>query len=87
MNEVIDLRVLDKYRIWLKFNDKEEKIVDLQPYIGKGFTAELLDYDAFRKVFIEPGGGIAWTNGYDMCPNFLKELVEANESQDITQNA
>lgn len=26
------------------------------------------------KVSIEPGGGIAWYNGYDFCPNYLKQL-------------
>jgi len=25
----------------------------------------------FRQVMLEDGGGIAWPNGYDFCPNFL----------------
>lgn len=74
MNEVVDLNVLDDYRIWLQFNDGEEKIINFRPFIGKGFTAELLDYGKFKRAFIEPGGGIAWENGYDFCPNYLKEL-------------
>lgn len=76
MNEVIELKVLNDYRIWLKFNDGEEKVINFRPYLGKGFTADLLDYEKFKQVFIEPGGGIAWENGYDFCPNYLKELVE-----------
>lgn len=80
MNEVIEIKVLTEYRVWLKFRDGEEKMVNLRPFIGKGFTAELLEYSSFEKVFIEPGGGIAWENGYDFCPNFLKELKgEAKE--------
>lgn len=75
MNEVVELRVLEEYRIWLKFNDGEEKIINFLPFLGKGFTTELLDYKEFSLVFIEPGGGIAWKNGYDFCPNFLKELA------------
>ncbi len=74
MNEVIEIRALQDYYIWLRFKDGEEKIVNLRPFLGKGFTAELLDTSKFEKVFIEPGGGIAWENGYDFCPNFLKEL-------------
>ena len=76
MNEVIDFKVLEDYRIWLRFNDGEEKTIDFRPYIGKGFSAELLNRDKFRQVFIEPGGGIAWENGYDFCPNHLKELAQ-----------
>lgn len=76
MNEITELKVLSNYRIWLKFSDETKKVVNLRPYIGKGFTAELLDYKNFEQAYIEPGGGIAWKNGYDFCPNFLKELSE-----------
>ena len=75
MNKVIELKVLDNYRVWLKFQDQEEKIIDLRPFLGEGFTEELLDLNVFKKVFIEPGGGIAWENGYDFCPNYLKKLA------------
>ncbi len=75
MNEVVELIVLENYRIQIKFNDGEIKVVNIKPFLGKGFTAELLDYDKFKNVYIEPGGGIAWLNGYDFCPNFLKELA------------
>lgn len=84
MDEVIDSRVLTEnqlptYKVWLKFSDETEKIIDLRPYLGKGFTAELLDFEKFEQVFIEPGGGIAWPNGYDFCPNFLKEFLGKDE--------
>lgn len=75
MNEVIELKVLEDYRIWIKFADGDEKVINFRPLIGKGFTAELLDMENFRKVFIEPGGGLSWENGYDFCPNYLKELT------------
>jgi hypothetical protein len=74
MNEVVEIKALKDYRVWLRFKDDEVKIVNLRPFLGKGFTAELLDPSKFKKVFIELGSGIAWENGYDFCPNFLKEL-------------
>lgn len=74
MNEVIEFEVLGNYHIWLKFQDGYEKVVNMQPFIGKGFTEELLDPDNFHKVQIEPGGGLEWYNGFDVCPNFLREL-------------
>ena len=79
MNEVIELKVLDSYQVWLKFDDGEEKIINLRPYIGKGFTSDLLNYEKFKQVSIEPGGGIGWENGYDFCPNYLKELAAEEE--------
>ncbi|MFN3758592.1 MAG: DUF2442 domain-containing protein [Algoriphagus aquaeductus] len=80
MNEVIEIQALQDHNIWLRFKDGEEKTVNLRPFLDKGFTEELLDNSKFEKVFIEPGGGIVWENGYDFCPNFLKELKsEPNE--------
>lgn len=78
MNEVVKIKILGDYHIWLKFQDNEEKIINIRPFLTKGIARELLDPDKFKKVFIEPGGGIAWPNGYDFCPNFLKELAGEN---------
>jgi len=74
MNEVTSIKVLNDYQIWIKFKDGIEKIVNFRKFLGKGITKELLEYKNFKKVTIEPGGGISWYNGYDFCPNYLKEL-------------
>jgi len=74
MNEVSKIKVLDNFQIWLKFKDGTEKVINFKRFMGKGITVELLNYENFKKVTIEPGGGIAWFNGYDFCPNYLKEL-------------
>ena len=74
MNEVKQIKVLENYLIWIKFKDGTEKKINFRKFIGKGITEELLNYENFNKVTIEPGGGIAWYNGYDFCTNYLKEL-------------
>ncbi len=76
MNEVKKNEVLSDYRIWMKFQDGVEKVVNFRPFMGKGFTVELLDYTKFKEAFVEDGGGIAWPNGYDFCPNYLHDYVE-----------
>ena len=50
MNKIVEIEVLNNYHIWIKFQDDFEKIVNLKPFLGKGFTAELLNYDNFKKV-------------------------------------
>lgn len=79
MDRVKDLKVLQDYKIWLKFEDGEEKTINFRPFLTKGFSTELLDYDKFSRVFIEQGGGLAWENGYDFCPNYLKQLQSEEE--------
>ena len=77
MNEVKEIQILNDYRVWMKFQDGLEKVINFQPFIGKGFTAELLNSDKFREIFIEDGGGLAWPNGYDFCPNYLHDYVQS----------
>ncbi|WP_018619325.1 DUF2442 domain-containing protein [Spirosoma luteum] len=76
MNEVKEIETLNDYRIWIKFQDGLEKVINFRPFLGKGFTAELLQEGKFNEVSIEEGGGLAWPNGYDFCPNYLHDYVE-----------
>ncbi len=75
MNKVVEIKVLEEKNIWVSFQDGETKIINFQPFIGKGISAPLIDPDFFRKVSIDVGGGIEWPNGFDFCPNYLKELM------------
>ncbi len=76
MNAIKELKILSDCRIWLRFDDGFESIVNIKPLLGKGITTELLDPTYFEKVTIESGGGLAWENGFDICPNYLRELSE-----------
>ena len=74
MNEGIDIKILGDYKIRIKFSDGTDKVINFRKFLNNGITRELLDYKLFLKAKIEPGGGIAWPNGYDFCPNYLREL-------------
>lgn len=74
MYKIIDIKVLDNYKLWVKFNDGEERKVDVLPFLNRGIAKDLLDHDKFREVKIDSGGGIYWSNGYDFCPNYLKTI-------------
>jgi hypothetical protein len=76
MNEIKEVKVLQNFHIWFKFHDGYEKSVNILPLIGKGFTKELLNEKEFMKIRIESGGGLEWENGFDICPNYLRELKE-----------
>jgi hypothetical protein len=80
MNKIIDLKVLNEKNIRIHFQDGDSKVIDFSPFIGKGISAQLLDPIFFAKVSIDNGGGIEWPNGFDFCPNFLKEY-KVNEKE------
>lgn len=58
------------YTINIVFDNGEEKIFDVTPYLDKGIFRELNDTRLFRTVkpFL---GSIQWKNGQDFCPDTL----------------
>ena len=79
MNKIIAIKNLGDYILWLQFHDGESKTINFQPLIGKWVSASLLDKDYFKQVTIDNGGGIEWPNGFDFCPNYLKEYNSKTE--------
>jgi len=58
------------YTICLIFDNGEEGIFDVKPYLDKGIFKELRDLYLFNSVkpFM---GTIQWKNGQDFCPDTL----------------
>lgn len=76
METIIEVKPLENYSIWVRFSDNRSAIVNIKPFIKTGISVELLDYDYFKQVKIDEFGGISWENGFDFCPNYLREIVE-----------
>ncbi len=77
MDKVISVKPLGNYLLEIEFADGLRKVIDIRPFIGKGISAALKDEAYFRQVTLEDGGGITWPNGFDFCPNFLRDDVPA----------
>lgn len=75
MISITKLKVPDDNKIHFNFSDDTEKTIDSTPFIGKGILSKpLMDPAYFRKVELyEYGRGIYWSNGYDFCPDFLRQ--------------
>lgn len=65
---------MENYKIRLFFEDGHNSEIDFESFLQKGFARELLKKEKFAEVYIESGGGLAWKNGFDFCPNFLYEI-------------
>lgn len=80
MHRVIEVEPVRDYILRLRFSDSQEKLINVEPYIGNGIGSALGDRDFFNRVSIDSAGGIVWPNGYDFCPNYLYDDVPAIES-------
>ena len=77
--DVLRLRPLDGYRLWLHFTDGSEGVRDLSGVIAEGgvMVEPLKSKDYFDRVFVEMGAP-TWPNGFDLDPiNLYMELREA----------
>ncbi len=77
MDKVISVKPLQTYLLEIGFEDGFRKVIDIKPFIERGISAALKDENYFHQVALEDGGGITWPNGFDFCPNFLRDDVPA----------
>ncbi len=78
-----EVRPLDNYRIWVKYSDGIEGVVDLSDLVGVGVFALWNDYREFQKVHIGTSGEIAWNERIDICPDSTYLKITGKNPEDI----
>lgn len=76
---VTQARYVGDYRLWLAFNDGAAGEVDLASELYGELFAPLIDPVLFRAFRLE-GHTVAWDNGADFAPEFLRERLVAQAS-------
>jgi hypothetical protein len=79
MVDVLRLRPLDGYRLWLRFTDGSEGVRDLSDVIAEGgvMVEPLKSKQYFDRVVVELGAP-TWPNGFDLDPiNLYMQLRDA----------
>jgi len=83
MQTVIKVKPLNNHLLWVLFADNFDATIDIKPFIKSGISAKLSDLNYFRQVKIDEFGGITWENGFDFCPNYLREIIEKQKDFQI----
>ena len=67
---VKDVKPNPDYTLTLVFDNGEQKVFDVKPYLDKGVFQELKDLKFFNAVrpFL---GSVEWPHGQDFCPDTL----------------
>lgn len=79
---VKNVKPLTDFKLRLTFENNEERIFDMNPFLNKGIFRELRDTGLFDTVHIS-FDTIQWENGADLCPEMLYEdsTLADNESE------
>lgn len=74
--QIIKAEPTDNYDIHFTFNDGTEKTINFKSFIGDSLLTKPLNQIDYFKSFqlYDRGRGIYWENGYDFCPDFLRNL-------------
>jgi hypothetical protein len=74
MCELLEVKPLPGYRVWLRYADGVQGEVDLSGLVGKGVFSAWQTAGFFDQAFIDKeSGALAWPGGIDLCPDSLYE--------------
>ncbi|MEK6701527.1 MAG: DUF2442 domain-containing protein [Planctomycetota bacterium] len=74
--KIIECRPAGGLKLWLRFVDKSEGVVDLSDIPRTGVFAPWNDPGYFEKAIVDAEGGtVCWPNGADLDPCVLHHKV------------
>jgi hypothetical protein len=83
VKKIIAYKVLEDYRVWLRFDDGAEGEVDLKDMVGKGVFAAWQDAAFFQQARLDARGGITWPGDLDLCSDALYLEVTGLKPEDL----
>ena len=80
LRDVVEVRPLEGYRVFLRFDDGVQGEIDLEPLLAPfdGVFEPLTELPRLREVFVDDGGTIAWPNGADLAPEILYSVLSGH---------
>lgn len=76
MFRIVEARALPKFKLWIRFQDGKEGIVDLSDLVGKGVFSRFKEPGFFASVSIDKESHtVAWPGGIDLAPESLYQDI------------
>ena len=77
------VRALEPYRLWIRFDDDIEGEVDLSDLAGRGVFRLWDDPERFGDVRLGPGRAIHWNDEVELCPDALYLRLTGRQPEDL----
>lgn len=88
MRWVTKATYLGGYRIKIRFDNGESKVVDLQTHLDGPIFEPLKELDFFRSFYVDHDiDTIVWPNNADFSPDFLYGIGRNVSEQDASADA
>jgi hypothetical protein len=85
--QIIEVKVLDGYKLWLRFRDGVTGTVDLSGELWGPMFEPLKDRVLFARAAVHPElHTVTWPNGADLSPEFLyQQAAQPSAAADAPQ--
>jgi len=88
MRWVTEATYLGGYKLKIRFDNGESKVVDLQPHLDGPIFEPLKDLSFFKSFYVHHDlDTIVWLNNADFAPDFLYEIGRKDSEQDTSTGA
>lgn len=80
---VVDVRPESGYRLWLRYQDGAEGMVDLSHLAGRGVFKAWEKPGAFEAVRITDSGALEWPGDIDLCSDALYMRLTGRSPEEV----
>jgi hypothetical protein len=81
--KISEAEPLEKYRLFLRFDDGVSGVVDLSDIAGRGVFEAWKREGIFEQVRITKVGALEWPGELDLCPDSLYLKLTGKQPEDI----
>ncbi|MBW3542449.1 MAG: DUF2442 domain-containing protein [Planctomycetes bacterium] len=86
MLQIVEVRPLPGYRLFLRYEDGVEGEVDLSHLVGHGVFVRWNDPTEFQRVTVCEGRYLAWGDEIDLCADALYLEITGKSPEDLFPN-
>lgn len=83
MPRPLELKPRPDYRLWLRYDDGTEGMVDLSGLAGRGVFEAWNRKGFFESVVLGPHGEISWSDEIDLCPDALYLQLTGKRPEEV----
>lgn len=85
MHRIVAVRALEPYKLWLRFSDRSEGVVDLRERMAfEGVLEQILDPEVFGAVhLLRRWGTIGWPGDIDLDPLVLYAWAHGTTAEEL----
>ena len=86
MPKPVEVKPLQNFRLWLRYDDETAGEVNLSDLAGRGVFKAWEDQVFFREVRLGNYGEITWSDEIDLCPDSLYMRLTKKSPEDVFPN-